>query len=357
MSYAKEVVKENITLDDVAYLLDFLGAEPDMFSDYITAKTICHGGDSHKLYYYNNTQLFKCYSGECGTFDIFELIQRVKNIDLNSAIYFVVNFLNLQGEIAETDESELTDDWKILKVYDKLLEDKDSISAQHVKLPAMDPDILQFYPQPRYKNWEAEYITKDVCDYMNIRYNPVTGSILIPHYDVDNNLIGIRERTLVKANEALGKYRPAIIQNKMRNHPLAFNLYGLNKSRPNIQKTGVAIVLEGEKAVLQTISYLGTENNIAVAMCGSSLSKYQFNLLLESGAKEIVIGFDKDFHSFGDEESETVIHKIEKVYHKYSPFCNISFLFDKDKILGYKNSPCDCGKDAFLYLWRNRIVI
>ena len=49
-------------------------------------------------------------------------------------------------------------------------------------------------------------------------------------------------------------------------------------------------------------SYFGTENDITVACCGSSLSMYQVQLLLDLGVKEIIIAFDKQFKEIGDEE-------------------------------------------------------
>ena len=105
MTYAKEDVKEYIDLDDVYNLLEYFDAEPQMYNNYIISRTICHNGDSHKLYYYDNTSLFKCFTGECGSFDIFELVQKIQDIDdLNKAIYFVVNFFNLQSHLSEVDE-------------------------------------------------------------------------------------------------------------------------------------------------------------------------------------------------------------------------------------------------------------
>ena len=105
MSYSKDKVKEYLDIEDMYNLLDYLGAEPQMFSNYIVAKTICHQGDTHKLYWYENTTLFRCYSGDCGAFDVFELVQKIEDIDdLNKAVYFVVNFFNLQGKIEEADE-------------------------------------------------------------------------------------------------------------------------------------------------------------------------------------------------------------------------------------------------------------
>ena len=192
---------------------------------------------------------------------------------------------------------------------------------------------------------------------MNICYDPINGAILIPHYDEDNRLIGIRQRTLIQELEIYGKYRPAKIQNQLCNHPLAFNLYGLNKAKENIQEMKIAIVLEAEKSVLQFLSYFGTKSNIAVAVCGSSLSKYQFELLKKLGVEEICIGFDKDFHPENLEERTQVENKLLKIHEKYGKDINLSFLFDNYDILSYKASPLDCGKEAFELLWRNRVVL
>ncbi len=78
---------------------------------------------------------------------------------------------------------------------------------------------------------------------------------------------------------------------------------------------------------------------------------------MDCGAKEICIGLDRDFKESGDEDFYEVIKKLEKLYQKYSTYANISFLFDKNNLLGYKQSPTDCGKEAFFYLWRNRVVL
>jgi hypothetical protein len=80
-------------------------------------------------------------------------------------------------------------------------------------------------------------------------------------------------------------------------------------------------------------------------------------LLLDSGAKEICIGLDKDFHEPGDEDFDKVVKKLESLYQKYSTYVNISFLFDKENLLGYKCSPTDISKEIFFYLWRNRVVL
>ena len=356
MSYDKEIVKEQIELEDVYNLLDFFDAEPQMFNTYIIARTICHGGDSHKLYYYENTQLFKCYSDSCGSFDIFELVQKVEDIkDLNAAVFYIVNFFNLQSKIDEVDEDFDLDTSKYIAQVTKLAQ-LDGYKKDKVILPEFPIDMLDHYPQPEILDWTKEGISHEVCNYMGIKYDPVNGNILIPHYDEDSRLVGIRQRTLVQEQEVYGKYRPARIQGQLCNHPLAFNLYGFNQAKPHIKQAQLAIIVEGEKSVLQYMSYFGTKSNICVAVCGSSISQYQFQLLLDAGVKEIVLGFDKDFQEMRGKEYNDVVKKIDNIYNKYKNRITISVLFDKWSLLGYKNSPLDCGKEAFLYLWRNRIM-
>ena len=191
----------------------------------------------------------------------------------------------------------------------------------------------------------------------NICYDPKNQGIIIPHYDINNNLIGIRERTLIKENEIYGKYKPARINGKMYNHPLGFNLYNLNNSKKAISIFKKAIVFEGEKSCLKYASYFGKESDISVACCGSNLINYQVKLLLSLGVKEIIIALDKQFQKIGDEEWQKWVIKLKTLYNKYGNYINISYMFDKNNLLQYKSSPIDEGKEKFIYLFKNRITL
>ncbi len=103
--YDKDEVKNVLDIEDVFDILESLNAEPILKEDYIVSLTVCHGGDSHKLYYYDNTKLFKCFT-HCGTMDIFELLMKIKDIDLNTAISYIVNFFNLGWKITSRDDIE-----------------------------------------------------------------------------------------------------------------------------------------------------------------------------------------------------------------------------------------------------------
>lgn len=135
------------------------------------------------------------------------------------------------------------------------------------------------------------------------------------------------------------------------------NLYNLDKSKDNIKRMGKAIIFESEKSCILYASYFGTYNDISVACCGSSISAYQINMLLEAGAKEIVIAFDRQFQAIGDQEFKRLVGKLKKLHTKYKNNVLISFIFDKKMITEYKASPIDEGPKKFLQLFKERILL
>jgi hypothetical protein len=356
-----EEIKNSLTIEQVFDLLLSYGADPVLKDDLIICRTICHGGDSHKLYYYENTHLFRCYTECSDTFDIFQLVVKVessggRNYSLPQAINYVINFFNLsiENKNFQKNDDELID-WQIFNRYDKILNNENN--KRTIEMKIYDDKILTYLPHPRILPWEDEGISKDVIKYHNICYNPSSQAIVIPHYNIDGELVGIRERTLIKENEIYGKYRPMYLNKQMYNHPLGFNLYNLNFSKENIKRTKKAIIFEGEKSPLLYASYFGQENDITVAVCGSSLSSYQVQLLLDLGIEEMIIAFDKQFQELGDKEHIGWVKKLKDINKKYSKYVRISYMFDKWGILGYKSSPIDEGKEKFLKLFDKRFSL
>ena len=353
--YNKDEIKNSLTIEQVFSLVEQLDGEPIMYNGFFTSLTICHGGDSHKLYYYDNTKLFKCYTG-CpeDSFDIFELVIKVQQIELFEAIKFVADFFSIEQENQNFPNIfRSIQDWKIFKKYkeNNLVNQK-----QIINLSVFDDKILRFLPHPHIEDWEQEQISKEVMDARGIAYDPIMAGIVIPHYNAAGDLVGIRERTLVKEMAAAyGKYRPAILDGQMYNHSLGFNLYNLNWSKKNIKLFKKVIAFEGEKSCLKYASFFGLDNDISVAVCGSNLIKYQVQLLLSCGVEEIIVAFDKQYQKVGDEEWASWTKKYQNFHQKYSKYCKISFILDKEDLLDYKDSPIDKGKEIFLQLFENRI--
>ena len=376
--YDKDKIKNSLSIEQVFDLISELGGEPQMCSGYFISETICHnhpGNGSHKLYYYDNTKLFRCYT-ECEppTFDIFQLVCKVKNIAqeykirydengnesfrewaLYDAVQFVAIYYGLEAENENFFEKRIElQDWEILNKYQANNLEK---QRQIVDLHIYDDKILKYLPRPRLKDWEDEGISDEVIAAANICYDPHANGIIIPHYNIDDKLIGIRIRTLIKEQEQYGKYKPAILNGKMYNHPLGFNLYNLNNSKRFIQNFGRSFIFESEKSCLKYASYFGLNNDISVAICGSALNNYQVSLLLTLGVKEIIIALDKQYKQVGDEEWKRWVQKYYQIHNKYGKEVQISYMFDFDTYLDYKDSPIDKGKEVFIKLYKNRVKI
>ena len=150
---------------------------------------------------------------------------------------------------------------------------------------------------------------------------------------------------------------PIKVNKTWYNHPLGMNLYGFNWAKGNIAIVKKAIVFESEKSVLMYMSYFGTENSIAVACCGSNLSNYQIQLLLDAGATEIIVAFDRQFKTVGDTEYKRLKKNLLTIHNKFKNYATISFIFDKNQITGYKASPIDEGPEKFLQLFKERIIL
>lgn len=363
MKIDKDELKNSLSIEQVFDFVEQLGGQPIMMNGFFISRTICHnapGIGSYKLYYYENTHLFRCYT-DCGdSVDIYSLTQRVKKMagqewSLPKAISFVASYFGYSAKTFDFDDlRESLQDWDFLKNYEKINSVEDE---QRVELKSYDNKILNYLPHPRISPWEREGISAEVMEHRGICYDPVNQGIVIPHYDINGELVGIRERTLIKEDEIYGKYRPAVLDGKMYNHPLSFNLYNLNNSKEAIKIMKKVIVFEGEKSPLLFASIFGEENDITVACCGSSLITYQVKLLLSLGVDEIIIAFDKQFQTIGDEEFKRWKRKLIDINKKYSSYVTISFMFDKYNLLNYKSSPIDEGKEKFLELFEKRIIL
>ena len=112
-----------------------------------------------------------------------------------------------------------------------------------------------------------------------------------------------------------------------------------------------------EKSCLKYKSYFGIDNDISVACCGSNISNYQIEMLLRVGVEEIIVAFDRQFQEIGDAEFQHLKKNLLKLYSKYGNYVNVSFIFDKEMITRYKDAPIDDGKEKFLTLFQQRIIL
>lgn len=367
INFDKAEIKNNLTIEDIFVLLLEWGGDPFYQNEeIIVSKTICHNHPnsdaSHKLYYYNNNKLFHCFTGGCAepSFDIFELVQKVMRIqyaqkyDLNTAVRYIGYRFGLYSFSEEQIEN--LKDWDIFNSYQNLTivnNNKELVLKEY-----NDTILSKFNYKIKIKPWLDEGITQEALNQARIGFYPGEDKITIPHFDKDGRFIGLRGRTLIKEDaERFGKYMPLKIQGQLYSHPLGMTLYNLNNAKENISIIKTAIVAESEKSALLYASYFGLENNICVAVCGSNFSYQQMQLLLEVGAQEVVVAFDRQYKEWQDEEWKVWTKKLERINKRFKNDVRISFLLDKEHLLGYKDSPLDRGKDVFLQLYKKRFIL
>ena len=364
--FDKSEIRQALGLENIYDLLIEWGGDPEYTEFGILSSTICHnppGEGSRKLYFYENTGLFRCYTGCDSVFDIFELCSKVMKIqydeefDLNDSVLWVARRFGLSGMIKDDDMGKTLEVWKILSNYSRIQEIE--LKDNKVVLKDYDDSILnRLNYNIKIIPWLNEGISQEIINKARIGFYPGADQITIPHYDINGRFIGLRGRTMCKDEaELYGKYRPMKINNQLYNHPLGMNLYGLNWSKNAIGIMKKAIIFESEKSVLKYATDFGWNNNISVACCGSNISSHQIQLLLDCGAQEIIVAFDRQFQEIGDAEFQHLKLNLLKIRTKFKNDVLISFIFDKNMITGYKQSPIDEGKEKFLQLYKERIVI
>ena len=355
---------EQLTNNDIIDILLRLGADRyEERHNCIIFPTICHNKYSEeanmKLYYYNNNHRFVCYT-ECDcSYNVFELIdqrftligktrvsnRKEKNNDNDYTFYDIVQFV-LKNTSIQLDSKEE----KYISQAEKYLKHTDPI------LPIKDDRVLNSFSNYTPVEWINDGISKNTMNSFNIKYSISRNSIIIPHYNIQGDLIGIRERNLDNEKiEQFGKYRPIEVEGILYSHPLSLTLYGLNMAKDSIAARHKVIIMEGEKSAMLGYEYYG-KDSIIVASCGSHLNKNQVKLLVKNfNLNEIIIAYDKEYESY--QEINNYIAKMKELCQKYSQYCNFSFVLDKNNLLRLKDSPIDRGKEIFEKLIRERVQV
>ena len=346
----KQII-DNLDINSIVELMKKLGADRyEEKEKFFIFPTICHNINSAeasmKLYLYKDTKLFVCYT-EDGNMSIFKFLKtyyetRQIEYDWFEDIYNVVlncgNFRPKEG---------------FDTIQYQSLKERYQIKKKTVELQQYSNGILDIFMKNYPVEWLNDGISRRAMDKYNIKYSVSQNKIIIPHYDINNNLIGIRGRALNEWEiENIGKYMPIQIEKKWYTHPLSLNLYGLNHTKENIKKYGICYIGEAEKFCLQSESF--SFPNCSCAVCGSQFNKYQLDILMKNcRPKEIVICFDKEEKN----KEDKYFFKLYNLCKKYINYCKMSFIYDNDNLLKLKESPTDCGENIFKKLLEKRIIV
>jgi len=352
-------LRDQLSDEMIKDILSQFNVEPyNETADAIIFPTCCHNleGGSPKLYYYKSTKLFTCFTDCSATFDIFTLLQKMyrlrgQEITLRQAI----QICDLDTTyVKNTDISyNCAEDLKYLQeLNNTFLPNVDSLEFK-----TYDASILNRYAfdYMGLMPWIQEGIGIEALQKFNIKYDNYNDCIIIPNFDYDGKLIGIRGRYFKDADVAKGKYRPIYNNGILYNHPTGRTFYGIFENHLNIERKHTCVILEGEKSVLKYGTIYGQENNIALATLGQNISKDHIQYLLKMKVRNVILAYDTDYEDY-DQLKETEQKYIEKAK-ILAPYFNVSILMDYDFTLPYKSSPVDGGKETFEKILKNRRII
>lgn len=329
--------------------------------DIIMFNTICHNktGGKYKLSYIISAGIFTCFTECADSFDIYEVVRKNKALyGIEMSFYESVNFvaeitghyIGKKRRVGFSKPKYMVDDWDFIEGYDIK-------QTQATIYPPINKNYLDCYDNIYHQSWIEDGISISTMKDYNIKYCVKDHQIIIPHYhSITGELIGIRGRNLLPDPLEEGKkYMPVYLQDKVFNHPLGGNLYGMYHNRKAIKRLKKVMIVESEKGVMQADTMYGN-SNFTVAACSSNITNMQRDLIIDSDINELILGFDKDF-PLDSPEYEKKMKKICKLAQKFVPYMRVYVLEDNEGLLNLKESPTDKGQEVLEQLMKNKIEI
>lgn len=358
-------IKKKLTDEDIIRFMAHLGSHQinNNNPNELVFQTICHHKKheemKYKLYYYKNSKKFFCYSS-CGNIgDIFNLTSQVLKLDAKESVKYILKFFNVDMSLKPFEEEDYG--------FGEDEEEEEDIIFHSIKLEDIEVEplpsikrqgIMKVFVKYYCKDWINEGISIKTMQKYDIRFSPERAGIIIPHHNINGEIVGVRIRNLENyAIEHFGKYTPLYLNGKLLSHKLSANLFGLDKNKEAIKKFKKVQVFESEKAVLQSDTFFGN-NSIAVAICGSSFNRIQMKMLIDLGVEEVIMCLDKQYDC--EQEEIEWSNKIKRMCQPLLDYgLEVTTTWDTlhNGLLDYKNAPTDKGLKVFKELVKNRIKI
>ena len=203
----------------------------------------------------------------------------------------------------------------------------------------MSEDILNDFVPYIHIDLFREGIIKRTIKKFGLGYSYRWRRTIFPiRYWLDGTLMGYNARSSIENCSEFGisKY---FITPGMRKE---INIYGLWENYKDIQKAGYIVIFEAEKSVLKRDSRMDPTGG---AIEGHVLSDEQVRIILGIGVEEVIIAMDND----------VPIEEVWNMCEKFYGLRKVSYIRDKWKLLGPKDSPADAPNKIYNFLFKWRI--
>ena len=310
---------------------------------------------SPKLYFYKDSQIYFGYTSS-RSYDIISLVQTRLSLlkqpcSFLDACQFILDTTNINPDsISRVKKEGHVYDWSNLERFIRVRKYGNQLSEYNRNIIDTLPSL---YPQA----WIDEGISEETMEKYQIRYYERCNQTVIPCFDDEARLVGVRVRNWDKDRVEQAKYMPLVT---LDGQCYKFNtnqvFYGINYNKPEIERTGKVIIVESEKAVMKLDTYMG-RHNIALGMYGSNLGIQRRNQLLKMGVNTVSYVVDNDFIGQDDTFFEQWREKIRHFIKLWDGFCRVEIVWDNLGLLGPKENATDRTKEVWEQLWENREII
>ena len=333
MRYNQEQIDELANKIDI---VELIGETEELYQkgqNYFCCCPFHSGDDTPSLCINPVTNRWHCFGCGSGT-SVYDWIMQRDNINFLEALKKICNRVGENPEDYVESES-----ISFLRQLKKTKGESKKFDSCRTILD-FQKDYLDVYNDELPKEWLEEDMTEEALRHYNIRIDNNANRIVYPVFDADNNLIGVKGRTRIKAYKELGlsKYINYYKIGKID------YFQGWHQAYPEIKNRKSVIIFEGIKSCIKAYGW-GIPNTVASET--SALSDGQLKLLIKTGIPEIIIAWDSD-QKFRDIIQDPKIQMLKK-------FTSVSVITDKDKLLDDKMAPVDKGERVFQELLDRRV--
>ncbi len=339
----------------------------------------CHHGENHSVVFDPDTLKANCFSLCGGGMLLHTYVARAMNLDNpQDAKDFIEDWI-------ENQDLDLSD--RVGRSFDFEYKERPYVPEHIEMVPGMNPEALEKLNN-LFDNslttlsqlvWcHGDGINASILQKYGVSYNPYEGTIILPHHNIAGEVVGLYERSFRPLRKEVKKEHPQIPYKDLMKFPRAkyvpmlraeeyrteklsswsfpnsSNLYGLHIAAPGIAKHKKAIIFEGGKSVMLAHQF-GYRYAVATHTFGAHLN--HISMLIEAGAEEIILAFDKQYREEEGQEWDLYEKKTRVLAAKVGDFCRVSRIKDIDNLLRFKDAPIDQGQGIFDLLFKSREML
>lgn len=346
---------------------------------------ICHRGESHSAVFDPTTMKVTCFS-ECGGGMLFHTwVKRVLNLDNpQDAKDFIEDWID--GRNIDFN-ARVPRDIGNFEYKERPFEPQKLVPVEGIPSEIIDSLYSKFDSRLdtlKRLLWSKEDgIDPEILKLYQVAYYPKRDTIILPHHNINGEIVGLYERSFWPLRKEIKKRYPDMEYQELVKFPRAkyvplvkepeyltedekktswsfpnsLNLYGLHLAKDAIRQTKKAIIFEGGKSVMLAHQY-GIEYTVATHTFGAHVN--HISMLIEQGAEEIYLAFDKQYQTTDSDDIQWQLYdkRTRGLAEKVGKFVDVyrirDFEEENKQVLAYKDAPIDKGEQIFRMLLDNR---